>query len=231
MKQRRTVHVQKRGRELRLTQQHDQSCLEHVPSPRYLCWGVLLPPACSEQRGRTDRGAWHQGNIFSRDEVQRITRMSTSIIEPAVTRAGRHLPAPAAAVVGEKGGCSGSVCSAPSWGGGSRHRFSVCKVKFLKVAALVIVLTQTVVAEHFWKSLRLPKEKCRVLMMIECIISNYKNPGIGYFPFLPSFWYNWKQEDIHKRNIVSVSNPFLQIFAEGSERTNWNNPTDFGSLT
>lgn len=133
MEQRRTVHVQKRGRELRLTQQHDQSCLEHVPSPRYLCWGVLLPPArsrlfcVSEQRGRTDRGAWHQGNIFSKDEVQRITRMSTSIIEPAVTRAGRHLPAPAAAVMGEKGDAQG-LCAALPLGEGA-HAIASLSVK------------------------------------------------------------------------------------------------------
>lgn len=89
-----------------------------------------------------------------------------------------------------KGGCSGSECraaAAASWGGGSRHRFSVCKVKFLKVTALVIVLPQTVVSEHFQKSLRLPKEKHQALRMIVCIISNYMNPGISYFPFLPSF--------------------------------------------
>lgn len=155
-----------------------------------------------------------------------------NIIKPGVTREGRHLPVPARVVKMEgKGGCSGSACradAAASWGGGSRHCFSVCKVKFLKVTALVIMLTWTVVSEHFQESLKLPKEKHRVLMMIECIISNYMNPGISYFPFLPSFWYNWKQEDIHKRNIVSVSRPMQPIFAdfaEGSEPANWNNPT------
>lgn len=68
--------------------------------------------------------------------------------------------------------------------------------------------------------------------MIEYIIANYINPGISYFPFLPSFWYNWKQEDIHKRNIVSVSHPVQPIFVDfdGRFRTaNWNNPTDLES--
>lgn len=53
-------------------------------------------------------------------------------------------------------------------------------------------------------------------MMIECIISNYMNSGISYFPFLPSFWYNWKQEDIHKRNTVSVSHPMQPHFCRFS---------------
>lgn len=77
--------------------------------------------------------------------------------------------------------------AAASWEGGSQHHFPPCQAVFLRVMALVIVLTWLVVSELFQKPLRLPKEKHQVLMMIECIISNYMNPGIGYFPFLPSF--------------------------------------------
>lgn len=113
------MHVQKRGRELRLPRQHEQSRLKHVPSPRYFCWGVALPLTHSRLFcSRTDRGARHQGNIFSKDKVQHITRMSTSIIEPAVTRAGRHLPAPPGDVMGEKGDAQG-LCAALPLGEGA----------------------------------------------------------------------------------------------------------------
>lgn len=37
-------------------------------------------------------------------------------------------------------------------GTGSWRHFSVCKVKFLKVTALVVTVTWTVVSEHFRKS-------------------------------------------------------------------------------
>lgn len=65
------------------------------------------------------------------------------------TREGIHLPE----VLGWRGkGVSYRAGAAASQATGSWLHFSVCKVKFLKLAALVVMVTWTVVSEHFRKS-------------------------------------------------------------------------------
>lgn len=76
----------------------------------------------------------HQGGVFSKDKVTQITRVSVSRVEAAVTREGRHLPVPASSAKMEG---LGALILPASWGGDSQHRFSVCKVQFLKAMAPV----------------------------------------------------------------------------------------------
>lgn len=82
----------------------------------------------------------HQG-VFSKDKVTQITQVSASRVEAAVTREGRHLPVPASSAkmegLGDARGLRAALILTASWGGGSRHRFSVCKVQFLKAMAPV----------------------------------------------------------------------------------------------
>lgn len=83
--------------------------------------------------------------------------------------------------------------------------------------APVTTLTYTVVSDHPWaisetfgKSSSTDDDSAWIHM----------NPGISYFPFLPSFWYSWKQEGTHKRNgSVNQSRFLLRIQNEQIEIT------------